>query len=410
MTTNKRTTAIVLAGGEGQRLWPLTRDRAKPAVPFGGQYRLIDFALSNLVNAGFHRIIILTQYKSQSLHHHIARAWPLSAGIGQFVTTVPAQMREGPHWFSGSADAIYQNLNIIREEASDYVAVFAADHVYRMDPAQMLEHHIDAGNEVTVAAVRVPASQASSFGIMEMTQSGSVRTFLEKPADPLRALAPDGTVYASMGNYIFDRETLIEAVQIDAADISSSHDLGGDIIPTLVKQGLVGAYDFASDVVPGQGLRERGYWRDVGSIDAYYQASMDLISVEPVFDLYNQAWPIYTHQEPLPPSKTVHETTERSAQVYNSLMSGGVIVSGGTVRRSVLGPLVRIHSHAVVEDSVLMAGVSVGEGAVVRNAILGEGVTVPPGANVLGGINADTDQFTLSDNGVVVVGAGDKVA
>lgn len=410
MNPNTRTTAIVLAGGEGQRLWPLTRDRAKPAVPFGGQYRLIDFALSNLVNAGFHRIIILTQYKSQSLHHHIARAWPLSAGIGQFVTTVPAQMREGPHWFSGSADAIYQNLSIIREEASDYVAVFAADHVYRMDPAQMLQHHIDAANEVTVAGVRVPASQASNFGIMEVTSHGLVERFLEKPTNPIGASMPEGSAYASMGNYIFNRETLIDAIQIDAADTSSSHDLGGDIIPALVKQGLVGAYDFATDIVPGQGHRERGYWRDVGSIDAYYQASMDLISVKPIVDLYNQAWPIYTHQEPLPPSKTVHETRDRSAKVYNSLMSGGVIVSGGTVRRSVLGPLVHIHSHAVVEDSVLMAGVSVGQGAIVRDAILGEGVIVPPGATVLGGSYADTDQFTMSENGVLVVGAGDKVA
>jgi glucose-1-phosphate adenylyltransferase len=239
---------------------------------------------------------------------------------------------------------------------------------------------------------------------------GTVRRFMEKPTHPLGASVSDESVYASMGNYIFNRETLIEAVQIDAANVSSGHDLGGDIIPHLVDQGLVGAYDFASDVVPGQGRRERGYWRDVGSIDAYYQASMDLISVEPVFDLYNQDWPIYTYQDPLPPSKTVHETRERSAQVYNSLMSGGVIVSGGTVRRSVLGPLVHIHSHAVVEDSVLMAGVKVGEGAIVKKAILGEGVVVPPGARVLGGHHADADQFTLSENGVLVVGAHDKVA
>jgi glucose-1-phosphate adenylyltransferase len=297
-----------------------------------------------------------------------------------------------------------------REAPSDYVAVFAADHVYRMDPARMLNHHIEAANHVTVAAVKVPASQASSFGVMEVNSAGSVRSFHEKPSGPIGVVSQDGSVYASMGNYMFDRDALVEAVHIDAADTSSGHDLGGDIIPSLVKQGLVGAYDFASDVVPGQGEREQGYWRDVGSIDAYYQASMDLISVEPVFNLYNQAWPIYTHQEPLPPSKTVHEGRERSARVYNSLMSGGVIVSGGTVRRSVLGPLVHIHSHAVVEDSVLMAGVSVGEGAAVKNAILGEGVIVPPGARVLGGKDADTDQFTLSDNGVLVVGAGDKVA
>jgi glucose-1-phosphate adenylyltransferase len=379
-------------------------------VPFGGQYRLIDFALSNLVNAGFHRIIILTQYKSQSLHHHIARAWPMSTGIGQFVTTVPAQMREGPRWFSGSADAIYQNLNIIREEASDHVAVFAADHVYRMDPAQMLCHHISASNEVTVAEVMVPASQASSFGVMQVTPNGSVNGFLEKPTDMAGVATPDGLVHASMGNYIFDRETLIDAVQIDAADASSGHDLGGDIIPALVRQGLVGAYDFASDTVPGQGERERGYWRDVGSIDAYYRASMDLISVEPVFDLYNRQWPIYTYQDPLPPSKTVHETRERSARVYDSLMSGGVIISGGTVRRAVLGPLAHVHSHAVVEDSVLMAGVDIGEGAVVKNAIIGEGVTVPPGVSVIGGKDASTDQFTVSDDGILVVGAGDKVA
>ncbi len=409
MTTSPSTLAIVLAGGQGQRLFPLTRDRAKPAVPFGGQYRLIDFALSNLVNAGFHRIFVLTQYKSQSLHHHIARAWPLSAGVGQFVTTVPAQMREGPHWFSGSADAVYQNLNIVRDDPSDHVAVFAADHIYRMDPAQMLEHHIDSGKALTIAGVQVPVSKARNFGVMETEPGGTVRRFHEKPADPFSIFPAEASVYASMGNYIFDRAALIEALQIDAADTSSTHDLGGDVIPSLVEQGLAGAYDFAAGVVPGQSERERGYWRDVGSIDAYYQASMDLVSVDPVFSLYNRTWPIFTHQEPLPPAKTVHESRERSANVYNSLMSGGVIVSGGTVRCSVLGPLAHIHSHAVVENSVLMAGVSVGSGAIVRNAILGEGVKVPAGARVLGGEGADTNEYTVSSGGIVVVGAGDKV-
>jgi glucose-1-phosphate adenylyltransferase len=378
-------------------------------VPFGGQYRLIDFALSNLVNAGFHRIFVLTQYESQSLHHHIARAWPLSAGVGQFVTTVPAQMREGPHWFSGSADAVYQNLNIVRDDPSDHVAVFAADHIYRMDPAQMLEHHIDNGKALTIAGAQVPVSKAGDFGVMETEPDGTVRRFHEKPADPFGIFPPKASVHASMGNYIFDRAALIEALQIDAADTSSTHDFGADVIPSLVEQGLAGAYDFEAGVVPGQSERERGYWRDVGSIDAYYQASMDLVSVDPVFSLYNRAWPIFTHQEPLPPAKTVHESRERSANVYNSLMSGGVIVSGGTVRCSILGPLAHIHSQAVVENSVLMAGVSVGSGAIVRNAILGEGLKVPAGARVLGGEDADTDEYTVSSGGIVVVGAGDKV-
>lgn len=409
MSPRPRTLAIVLAGGEGNRLSPLTRDRAKPALPFGGQYRIVDFALSNLVNAGFLRIIVLTQYKSHLLHQHIARAWPLSAGVGQYVVTVPAQMQLGPRWFSGSADAIFQNMELIRGETPDHVAVFGADHVYRMDPGHMLEEHMASGAGVTVAGLRVPTVSASEFGVIETSAGGTITDFVEKPPDPVARFPERDSVFASMGNYIFELEALTEAVTLDAAEDSSRHDLGGDIIPHLVGEGQARLFDFDGDVVPGQREPERGYWRDVGTIDSYYEANMDLVAVEPRFNLYNHDWPIYTHQEPLPPAKTVHESASRSAQAFNSLLSGGVIVSGSTVRNSVLGPEARIHSHALVEDSILMHRVEVGAGSVVRRAIIDQDVELPPETRIGVDAAADAERFIISDGGVVVVSTGDKI-
>ncbi len=407
----KRTLAIVLAGGEGKRLMPLTVDRAKPAVPFGGSYRLVDFALSNLVNAGFLRIVVLTQYKSHSLDLHVSRTWRLSTLLGNYVTPVPAQMRRGPHWFAGSADAIYQNLNLISDEMPEHVIVFGADHIYRMDPRQMLEQHLWTGADVTVAGIRVPIEQAPELGVIETGEDGiAITGFREKPTDALGLPDAPDEVFASMGNYVFTREALIEAVTRDAADPRSRHDLGGNIIPSLVAEGRACVYDFGRNDVPGSTDRDRGYWRDVGTLDAYYAAHMDLISVTPVFNLYNLDWPILTHYPPYPPAKFVHSEPDRTGAALESMVCPGVIVSGGTVRRSVLSPRVVVHSRSTVEGSVLMHNVDVARGAIVRNAIVDKNVRIPPDARIGVDLEADRQRFTVSDGGIVVIGKGQTVA
>jgi len=401
---------IVLAGGEGKRLAPLTHDRAKPAVPFGGNYRLVDFVLSNLVNAGFLKIAVLTQYKSHSLDRHVTTTWRMSPLLGNYVTPVPAQMREGPHWFAGSADAIYQNLNLIQDELPDYVCVFGADHIYRMDPRQMVRAHIDSGAGVTVAGIRVPIGMADQFGVIETAEDGrTIAAFREKPKDPKGLPDDRDHIYASMGNYVFTARTLVEAVSMDAADESSGHDLGGDLIPRLVEQGEASVYDFARNQVPGATDRDRGYWRDVGTLDAYYDASMDLVSVHPVFNLYNREWPILTWSEPLPPAKFVFDDSDRTGHALDSMVCAGVVVAGGTVRRSILSPGVRVRSYAQVEGSVLMHGVEVGRHAVVRRAIVDKNVRIPEGARIGVDLELDRDRFTVSDGGVVVIGKGQKV-
>jgi glucose-1-phosphate adenylyltransferase len=401
---------IVLAGGEGKRLAPLTADRAKPAVPFGGNYRLVDFALSNLVNAGVRKIVVLTQYKSHSLDRHIAVTWRLSPLLGNYVTPVPAQMRRGPRWFSGSADAIYQNLNLLYDERPDYVCVFGADHIYRMDPQQMVDQHIASGAAVTVAALRVPLEQADQFGVIETAGDGrAISAFREKPKDAAGLPDSPGEVFASMGNYVFTTEALIEAVTADAGDEGSSHDAGGDIIPMLVASRQAHVYDFTRNEVPGATDRDRGYWRDVGTLDAYYEAHMDLISVHPIFNLYNQEWPILTWPEPLPPAKFVFDDDDRRGQALDSMVCAGVVISGGTVRRSVLSPGAQVHSHAHVEGSVLLNGVDVGRDAVVRRAIVDKNATIAPGAKIGVDLERDRERFAVSPGGVVVVGKGQTV-
>jgi glucose-1-phosphate adenylyltransferase len=405
-----RVLTMVLAGGEGKRLAPLTADRAKPAVPFGGNYRLIDFALSNLVNAFYHQIVVLTQYKSHSLDQHVTTTWRLSPLLGNYVTPVPAQMRLGPRWFVGSADAIYQNYNLIADERPDHIIVFGADHIYRMDPRQMVDQHVASGAGVTVAAIRTPIDQAYQFGVIETADNGrDISAFREKPTDA-RGLpdAPD-QVYASMGNYVFSTEALISTVSADAADSTSKHDLGGNIIPKLVAQGDAQVYDFAANEVPGATDRDRGYWRDVGTLDAYYDAHMDLIAVHPIFNMYNHEWPIHTWPGITQPAKFVFDEDGRRGHAVDSMVCAGVVISGATARRSILSPLVHLHSYALVEDSILMHGVEVARNAVVRRAILDKNVYIGEGVEIGVDPEADRRRFHVSDGGVVVIPKGQRV-
>ena len=401
--------ALVLAGGEGRRLWPLTRDRSKPAVPFGGVYRLIDFVLSNLVNGGYRKIAVLTQYKSHSLDRHLALTWTMSPMLGNYVTPVPAQMRRGPYWFSGSADAIYQNFNILTDERPDHVLVFGADHIYRMDPRQMVEQHIDSGAGITVAGIRVPIAEASEFGVIEANADGTIVSFSEKPANPKPAPDDPEMAYVSMGNYVFDIAVLREVITRDAEREDSRHDLGGDIVPALVGDGVARVYDFADNVVPGQRDEEKGYWRDVGTIDSYYEANMDTITVDPVFSYYNAKWPIYTHRPPLPPAKFVFDEHDRRGGAFESIVGAGVIVSGATAHRSILSSEVRMHSYSTVEDSLLLQGVRIGRNAVVRRAIIDKNVEVPPGFEIGVDVDADRERYTVTDSGIVVIGKGDQI-
>ncbi len=399
-----RVLGIVLAGGEGKRLMPLTADRAKPAVPFGGQYRLVDFVLSNLVNAGFLKICVLTQYKSHSLDRHISQTWRMSGLLGNYITPVPAQQRLGPRWYTGSADAILQSLNLVYDERPDYIVVFGADHVYRMDPRQMVDAHIESGVGATVAGIRVPREEARAFGVIETAADGlTIAQFLEKPAQPPGTPDDPSVAYASMGNYVFTADALVDALRADAEDPGSAHDMGGNIIPAMVSKGQAAVYDFSGNQVPGATVRDLAYWRDVGTLDSYFEAHMDLVSVNPIFNLYNSEWPILTHVPPHPPAKFV-----LGGRAYESLVCSGSIVTG-TVARSVLSPDVLIEDGAWVENSVLMAGVRVGRGAVVRNAILDKNVDVPDGARLGVDLDADRAHHKITDSGIVVLGKHEPV-
>jgi glucose-1-phosphate adenylyltransferase len=410
---SKKIFGIVLAGGEGKRLMPLTADRAKPAVPFGGVYRLIDFALSNLVNSGLRQIVVLTQYKSHSLDRHVSTTWLLSGRLGSYVASVPAQQRLGKRWFSGSADAILQSLNLLRDEKPDIVVVVGADHVYRMDFTAMIDAHVASGMGVTVAAIRQPIALADQFGVIELDPKNpeKIAAFREKPKDAVGLADSPGEILASMGNYVFDADVLIDAVQRDGARADSNHDMGGDIVPDFVARGEAGVYDLNRNDVPGATERDRFYWRDVGTIDSFFDAHQDLISALPVFNLYNREWPIYSQQLNSPPAKFVRDGKGAVGTAIDSIVSLGCVISGGHLERSVLSAWVTIDSGAKIVDSVVFERVHVGENAVIQRAILDKDVVVAPGATV--GVDHDADRargFTVTDSGITVVGKGEIVS
>ncbi|MDY3125764.1 glucose-1-phosphate adenylyltransferase [Bifidobacterium mongoliense] len=398
--------SIVLAGGEGTRLMPLTRDRAKPAVPFGGVFRLVDFPLSNLVNSGYSKIVVLTQYKSHSLDRHISRVWRFSPLMNQYVSPVPAQQRLGKHWYLGSADAIYQTVNIIEDERPDIVVIVGADHVYRMDFGQMVQQHIDSGAEFTVAGIRQPLSQSDQFGVVDVDPEhpDMIRTFKEKPKTTDGLPGSPDQILASMGNYVANTDALFAALAIDGKSDNTKHDMGGDIAPYFAARHEAGVYDFNSNEVPGSTPTDHAYWRDVGTIKQFYDAHMDLIAYTPEFNLYNQKWPIYTMSGNLPPAKFVHAGRDRLGHATDSIVSNGVIVSGGEVHHSVLSPNVRVHSWAQVVDSVLFDNVVVNRRARVYKAILDKNVVLTENSTV--GIDTEHDLargFTVTPDGITVV-------
>ncbi|WP_426624149.1 glucose-1-phosphate adenylyltransferase [Leifsonia sp. McL0607] len=409
MAAGKKIFGIVLAGGEGKRLMPLTADRAKPAVPFGGQYRLIDFALSNLINSQLRQIVVLTQYKSHSLDRHVSQTWRLDGMLNSYIASVPAQQRLGKRWFSGSADAILQSLNLLRDERPDIVVVVGADHVYRMDFGQMLQAHIDSGAAATVAAIRQPISLADQFGVIEVDRQDTSRiaAFREKPKDPIGLPDSPVEVLASMGNYVFDADALIDAVVRDGDRPDSNHDMGGDIIPDFVARGEAGVYDFNNNDVPGSTDRDRYYWRDVGTIDSFFEAHQDLISTLPVFNLYNRKWPIFSQVLNSPPAKIVRDGRGALGTTIDSIVSLGSVISGAHLERSVLGPWATVNSGAKVVDSVVFERAVIEPNAFVGRAILDKDVIVAEGARI--GVDPDRDRargFTVTESGITVVGKG----
>jgi glucose-1-phosphate adenylyltransferase len=404
--------AMILAGGEGRRLDPLTRERAKPAVPFGGRYRIVDFVLSNLANSGILKMKVLVQYKSDSLNTHVQRAWRLTSLLNEYVEIVPAQMRYGPKWFEGSADAIYQNLNIITDEEPEHTLVFGADNIYRMDVRQMLDFHVANKADLTVAAIPIPVAEAHEFGIIEVDASGQMIGFVEKPKSGAKTVPGDPTrCLASMGNYIFTTDALVQEIVRDAGDAVSAHDFGKSIVASMYQRKRVFVYDFATNRVPGQGEKERGYWRDVGSLDAYYQANMDLVEVDPVFSLYNDKWPIYTIRHNQPPVKFVfnNEKEHRVGRATDSLVSEGCIISGGHVHRSILSPKVRVNSYSYVEGSILFENVNIGRHCKIRRAIIDKHVDVPPHSEIGYDLERDAKRFHVTESGIVVIPKGMRV-
>ena len=403
---------MILAGGEGKRLYPLTRDRAKPAVPFGGRYRIIDFVINNFINSGFYKIKILTQYKSDSLNQHIARSWPVSPILGQYIDLVPAQMRTDGHWYQGTADAVFQNLTHINDEKPKHVCVFGGDHIYRMDVSQMMRYHKKQEAELTISAIPIHISEASEFGIIEVDDNWKLTGFQEKPKTTPKCIPgrPDMCL-ASMGNYIFETDVLTDEVKRDALDSNSSHDFGKNIIPKMLNDGRrIYVYDFSQNEYTGMSASERGYWRDVGSIDSYWQANMDLLNYQPELNLYCTDWPLRTYNYNFPPAKFIWEEEDRVGMATNSMVSEGCIISGGSISRCILSPLVRINSFANVTDSILMENVNVGRYCEIKKAIIDKNVTIPPYTKIGFDIEEDKNRgFLFSQGGVTVVPKGAKL-
>jgi glucose-1-phosphate adenylyltransferase len=399
---------MILAGGQGERLFPLTKDRAKPAVPFGGRYRIIDFVINNFINSGFFKIKILTQFKSNSLIEHITRTWRLVPEIGQYVDVVPAQMRRGPFWFRGTADAVFQNLELIFDERPEYVCVFGGDHIYKMDVNQMLQDHINNDADLTIATIPVPVDEAHHFGVVEIDDDFRVTGFVEKPKQGAKTIPgrPD-MILASMGNYIFKANVMIDVLQRNALR-NAGVDFGKEIIPEMYPRMKVFAYDFATNYIPGEDAINQGYWRDVGTIDSYFAAALDLVAVTPLFNLYNPMWPVVSAPLHQPPAKFVFadSKSQRIGIATDSLVSDGSIISGGTINRCVLSPRVRINSYADVDEAILMDGVEVGRHCKIRRAIIDKGVKIPPGTSIGYDLEHDRQRFTVTDSGVVVVPKG----
>ncbi len=401
-----RVLGIVLAGGKGTRLFPLTRERAKPAVPFGGKYRIIDFVLSNFVNSGIYSVYVLTQFRSQSLLQHLSEGWQFSGLLkSQFIINVPAQMRsEKESWYQGTADAIFQNINLIEQSDPDMVAIFGGDHIYRMNIGSMIDFHLAKKAAVTVAAIPAPRQHAIEFGVIEVNDEGGVIAFHEKKAAAPTMPGDPARVYASMGNYIFSTRTLLDLLNRDASDPHSHHDFGGDILPKLAGKAPIYAYNFESNRIPGE-EDSAPYWRDVGTIDAYYEANMDLNHVKPALNLYNREWPVRSTSYPDPPAKFVFDETNRRGEALDSIVSGGCILSGGVVRKSVLGRGVRVHTGALVEGCVIMDNCDVGRHAKLRRAILDKNVRIPADTQVGYDLEADRARgWHVTDSGIVVIG------
>ncbi|RWX55636.1 glucose-1-phosphate adenylyltransferase [Photobacterium chitinilyticum] len=397
---------MILAGGEGSRLRPLTDTRTKPAVPFGGSYRLIDFALNNFLNADLMKIYVLTQFKSQSLYVHMKKGWNVSGITGRFIDPIPAQMRMGKRWYDGTADAIYQNLRFAELEEPDQVCIFGSDHIYKMDVKQMLDYHLEKKADLTVSALRMPLSEASAFGVIEVDESGCMVGFDEKPENPKSIPGDPDHALVSMGNYIFETGVLSKELEEDAVNEQSSHDFGKDIIPKLFPQGKVFVYDFTTNEIPGE--KSTGYWRDVGTIESYWQAHMDLLSEDAQFSLYNRQWQLHTYYPPLPPA-TVLDSEDCKVDINNCMISAGSYICGAKVYKSVLGFRTNVDHHTTISESVILGDVKIGAGCSIRRAIIDKNVQIAPGTVIGENIEEDKQKYHVSDEGIVVIPKGAKI-
>jgi len=395
---------MVLAGGQGERLRPLTDDRTKPAVPFGGRYRIIDFVLSNFINSKILRLKVLTQFKSDSLNRHLSRGWQLAPQHGFYVDPVPAQMRTGKAWYQGTADAIYQNLNLIRDEKPNHVAIFGGDHIYRMDIRQMYGYHKEKDAVLTIAAIPKPLSLAKQYGVIEIDENWRITGFQEKPDNPTPIPGRPDMALVSMGNYIFNRKELVDWVKEDA-NMETAHDFGKDIIPSKYKEHPVYAYDFSRNSIPGMEEKEKGYWHDVGTIDEYFKASMELVDVTPVINMYNDQWPLNTYTPNAPPAKFVFadKVNQRVGLATDSMVSEGCVISGSKLHRCILSPLVKVNSFCELEECILMGNVTIGRHCKIKKAIVDKYVNIPVGTVIGYDAEADRKRFTVTESGITVI-------